>query len=196
MKYLPTLILLSAFCLFSFSCEETPEDIKSTLFDTESIDSRLNDDGFYDPTYYFSLEFDQYDDGNINYNEVIGFDFYVENENPLPFMSVTVNITSITPSTYISGFDSDPGTIEMVDSYGGSEKPTNWSWCYNSTLGEFVNCYTSSYDIYLGSFYFETTSAGSTSLIDRSVNINFGISFYYNNIYYYRTYSEEITIEA
>ena len=194
MKYLRSLILFSVLGLAVFSCEEAPEDIQSTLFDDVggSGGGGENEDGFYDPSYYFDFTYDSGEDGEINYNEIFGFDFYVENyENSLPLYNVNVTINSVTPSTYITFYDGEPGTISVIYS-GSSEKPTNYAWCYNNSISDFVNCYNSSYDIYLGSFVIQTGSGS----FDSDININFSISFTYGGVYYTRTYTETVTIEA
>ena len=54
----------------------------------------------------------------------------------------------------------------------------------------FCELFREAYDIYIGSFFFITNNSSGT----RSVNLNFNISYTYENVAYETTYQESVTI--
>lgn len=192
MKNIRSILLLSILAFGILSCEETPEDIQSTLFGEEGLNGDVNEFGFYDPEFNIEITYDDNGNGDINYGEFIGFDFYIENPNTSSFTNLSVQITSISPSTYISNFDNEPAELNILLP-GAVRKPNSYAWCWQTSLGEFVNCFQNSYDLYLGTFVFSTIQ--SSTSISNNVTINFFIEYMYDGNTYYANHTEVITIE-
>lgn len=179
---LRSLYLFTIIGISLISCEDAPEGIQNALFD------EVSESGFIEPTFSITITYDDNNNRSVNWDEFVGFDFYMTNNNELPFSDISITFNGASESVF-TNYDNDPSSLSVVPGFS-SKRPDSFAWCYNQTTNSFVNCFSEAYDIYIGSFFFITNNSFGT----RSVNLNFNISYTYENVAYETTYQESITI--
>jgi hypothetical protein len=177
--------LLCLFALigtFLITCEDAPEGIQNALFD------EVGKSGFIEPTFSITITYDGNNNRSVNWEEFVGFDFYVTNNNELPFTDISITFNGASESVF-ANFDNDPSSLSIVPSFS-SKRPDSYAWCYNESTNTFVNCFSEVYDIYIGSFFFITNNSFGT----QSINLDFDISYTYENESYEASHQEFVTI--
>ena len=138
-------------------CEEDPGNITGIIFNENEGNSSSND-----VPLNIIFRYDSNGNNIANWNEMIGLDVSVRNATSQTIRNVSIQITSITPSSVWSLYDSDAKIIGTI-APNASVSPTTY-WCFN--------CDSSS-EIRIGHFYIDLASgSGSTSM-----SVNFQVNY-------------------
>lgn len=179
---LRSLYLFAIIGISLISCEDAPEGIQNALFD------EVSESGFIQPAFSITITYDDNNNKSVNWDEIVGFDFYMTNNNEHPFTDISITFNGASESVF-TNYDNGPRSLLEVPSFS-SKRPDSYAWCYNQTTNSFVNCFSEAYDIYIGSFFFITNNSFGT----QSITLDFDISYTYENETYETSHQESVTI--
>lgn len=183
--YLPVLFVSLALIT---SCNDQKENIVNAMFVDDGsggggngggVDTDLN----YNVQISYDADVNDYlnrDDGSAEWNEIVGFDFYVQNPNNTSINNVSVQISSFSPSTIISDYTTDAASIELISAF--SQRRLDNYWCFNCDTAD---------EIRIGNFYIVTPD-GNNSL---DLTINYNITYTREGVFNSETYSQTIEID-
>jgi len=184
--YLPVLFISLGLIT---SCNDQKENITNAMFIDDGSgggggggggsDTDLN----YSPQLVYDADINDFlnrDDGSAEWNEIVGFDFYVQNTNSSTISNVSVQISSVSPSSYVSEYTTDPAQIEFISAF--SQQRMDNYWCFNCDTED---------EIRIGNFYIVTIDGNGR--VD--LTINYSITYTLDGNFNSETYSQTIEID-
>lgn len=107
---LRSLYLFAIIGISLISCEDAPEGIQNALFD------EVSESGFIQPAFSITITYDDNNNRSLNWGEFVGFDFYMTNNNELPFTDISITFNGASESVF-ANFDNEPSSLSIVPSF-------------------------------------------------------------------------------
>lgn len=170
-------------------CNDQEENITNAMFVDDGRSGGGNNGGGSDTdlNYTVQLSYDadlndylNRDDGRAEWNEIVGFDFYIQNPNSSTINDVSVQISSFSPSGLIPDYTADPATISFISAF--SQRRMDNYWCFNCDTAD---------EIRIGNFYIVTPDGNSS--VD--LTINYYVTYTKEGVFNAETYSQTIEID-